>query len=384
MAEIINEFADICPYTDEQARAAIAKLAEAPFIEPLSKTVFPDRDPSFLKSVLLQMQTVDQFQQTVILGCINWVIKTSVKEFTFDGVENLKKIDGRYLSLSNHRDIVVDPAFIQYVMHINGLETSQLCAGDNLLINPYVDLLIRSNKMIKVIRGVSARELYQSSMLLSRYIRKTVTSGESSVWIAHREGRAKNGIDTTEQGILKMFDMSGSGDFARDFKELRLLPLSISYEYEPCDILKARELYLRKVQEKYVKGPDEDFNSIMTGIRQWKGNVHLSICEPVTDAEIDAAAALTKNERYQSLKHAIDRRIILGYKLWKNNYIAYDIVNGGSKYASRYDAEEKAAFESYIEKQLSTVEPELPRDEIRDILLKIYSNPVQSREEFTM
>lgn len=384
MAEIVNEFADICPYNDEQARVAFAKLADSPIIQGISKTVFPDREPDFLKNVLLQMKTVDQFQQTVIIGCIDWVMKNTVSKFTFDGAGNAKKIEGKYLSLSNHRDIVVDPALIQYVMHLSGLETSQLCAGDNLLINPYVDLLIRSNKMIKVIRGVSARELYQSSMLLSRYIRKTITSGEGSVWIAHREGRAKNGIDVTEQGILKMFDMSGSGDFAADFKELNLLPLSISYEYEPCDILKARELYLRKVQEKYVKGPDEDFNSIMTGIQQWKGNIHLSISEPITPEEIDEAAALSKNERYQKLKHVIDSRIILGYKLWKNNYIAYDIVNGGSKYAAEYTAEEKAAFESYVEKQLGLVEPELPKEEIRDILLRIYSNPVQSREEFTM
>lgn len=384
MAEIINEFSDICPYSDEQAKAAFAKLAESPLAINISKTLFPDKGEDFLKNVLSQIETVDQFRKIVIAQCIDWVIKNSVKEFSFDGVENMHKVGGRYLSVSNHRDIVVDPAVTQYVMHINGLETSQLCVGDNLLLNPYVDLVLRSNKMIKVIRGVGAREMYKNSMTLSKYIRKTIASGESSVWIAQREGRAKNGLDVTEQGILKMFDMSGSGDFVADFMELNILPISISYEYEPCDYLKARELCIRKRVEKYVKGPDEDFNSIMTGIRQWKGNVHLSVCEPLSKEEIEAAALLSKNERYQSLKHAIDKRIIKGYRLWKNNYIAYDIVNSGDKYASQYTAEEKAAFESYVEKQLDLIEPELPRTELKDIFLHIYSNPVQSFEEFTM
>lgn len=384
MAEIINEFADICPYTDEQARAAFAKLAESPLALNMSKVLFPEKDADFLKNVLSQIETVDQFQKVVIAQCIDWVIKNSVKEFTFDGIENMKKINGRYLSVSNHRDIVVDPAITQLVMHLNGLETSQLCVGDNLLMNPYVDLVLRSNKMIKVIRGVGARELYQNSMTLSKYIRKTITSGESSVWIAQREGRAKNGVDVTEQGILKMFDMSGSGDFVKDFQELNILPLSISYEFDPCDFLKARELCIRKTVEKYVKGPDEDFNSIMTGIQQWKGNVHLHVGEPLTKEEIEEAAQLSKNERYQFLRHAIDKRVILGFRLWKNNYIAYDIVNGTDKYSSEYSAEEKAAFESYVEKQLDRIEPELSRADVKDIFLHIYSNPVQSREDFTI
>lgn len=383
MAEIINEFADICPYSDEQACAAFPKLADSPLAVSVSKLLFPDKEESYFGQVLSQIKTVDQFQKVVIAAGIQWVLKTSVAEFTFDGTENFDKVNGRYLSVSNHRDIIVDPALTQWVMHINGLETSQLCVGDNLLLNPYVELVLRSNKMIKVIRGVGARELYQTSMTLSRYIRKTITSGESSVWIAQREGRAKNGIDATEQGILKMFDMSGSGDFVNDFLQLNILPISISYEYEPCDILKARELYIRRSVEKYVKGPDEDFNSIMTGIRQWKGNVHLNIGEPLTKEEIEAAAQLSKNERYQNLRHAIDERIIRGYRLWKNNYIAYDIVNSSDKYAEKYTAQERAAFEAYIEKQLDQLEPELSRADVKDILLHIYSNPVQSKEGLT-
>ncbi len=333
--------------------------------------------------MLLQLESVDQFQQTIIKKTIEWVLETTVKEFSFDGIENIKSIKGRYLGISNHRDIVMDPAITQYVMFINGIETAQLCVGDNLLRNPDVEKIIRSNKMIKVIRGVGARELYQSSMLLSRYIRKTLTSGEGSVWIAQREGRAKNGIDVTEQGILKMLEMSGSGDFVKDFTELNILPLCISYEYEPCDILKAREVYISR-SRKYVKAADEDVNSILTGIKQWKGNVHLSICPPLSENEIEDASKLSKNDRYHYLCHVIDQRIIMGYRLWKNNYIAYDIVNASGKYSSEYSPEEKAAFEAYIEIQSRQTQPKKPRDYAKDVLFHIYSNPVQSKEDFTM
>jgi hypothetical protein len=234
--------------------------------------------------------------------------------------------------------------------------------------------------MIKVIRGISARELYLSSQLLSKYIRETVTSGTASVWIAQRQGRTKNGIDTTEQGLLKMCDMSGTKDFVQNFMELNIVPMSISYEYESCDILKARELLISRSQ-KYVKTENEDLQSILMGIKQQKGNVHLEISNPLTEEEIREAAGCDKNDRYQSIRRTLDRRIISGYKLWKTNYMAYDIVNPGGKYSDKYTPAELESFKAYIEGQLKKVEPTLDQDELRDILLHIYSNPVLSKEE---
>lgn len=374
-----NEFSDICPYSDEEVKLALSSIADYHYTAIASQAIFPDKEPDFLKNTLKEINSVDEFQSFVIAKGIEWVIERTCNEFSYDGVENVRSVKGRFLAVSNHRDIILDPAFTQLVLYKNGLETSQLCVGDNLLKNPYVEKLLRSNKMIKVIRGINARSLYLSSQLLSKYIRQTVTSGASSVWIAQREGRAKNGVDVTEQGLLKMFDMSGTSDFVTNFAELNILPVSISYQYEPCDILKAREILISRTQ-KYVKGENEDVVSIMTGIKEQKGNVHLNIGKLLTTEELQLASECNKNDRYQFIRNIIDQRVISGYHLWNTNYMGYDLANGTSEYADRYTAEELDEFKLYIESKLDKVEPELCRDDLRDILLRIYGNPVQSQK----
>ena len=378
----LNEYMDIAPFNDEEASAALTRLSNHPNTKWISKRIFPDQPDTLLGEILRNIHTVDEFQSIVMSKAIQWVIDHSVTEFTYDGLENLTSIDGKYLAMSNHRDIILDPAFLQLILLKNGLPDTQICVGDNLLKQKSVELLIRSNRMIKVIRGISARELYLSSQLLSKYIREVITSGTSSVWIAQRQGRTKDGIDTTEQGLLKMFDMSGTKDFTQNYKELNIIPISISYEYEPCDILKARELLISRTQ-KYVKTETEDLESIIQGIMQKKGNVHIQFGKPLTEEEIREASLCDKNDRYQTIRHAMDCRIIDGYKLWKTNYMAYDIVNGGSKYAGEYTPEDLQAFKGYIEALLGKVEPTLDKDDLRDILLHIYSNPVLSKENLT-
>jgi hypothetical protein len=216
--------------------------------------------------------------------------------------------------------------------------------------------------------------------VLSKYIRKTITTGKGSIWIAQRQGRTKDGIDVTEQGLLKMIDMSGTKDFVQNFMEVHIIPLSISYEYEPCDIMKARETIIKRHSGTYVKGEDEDLQSIMIGIKQPKGHVHLHVGEPLTEEEIREASYCDKNDRYQSIRHAVDRRIIEGYRLWKTNYMAYDLVNKGSKYASEYTQQDMEDFQGYLAQQLIKVESTLDRHEMMDELLHIYSNPVVSKE----
>lgn len=375
----LTEYMDIAPFNDQEASAALTRLSNHPNTKWISKRIFPDQPDTLLGEILRNIHTVDEFQSIVMTKAIQWVIDHSVTQFTYDGLENLTSIEGKYLAMSNHRDIILDPAFLQLILLKNGLPDTQICVGDNLLKQKSVELLIRSNRMIKVIRGISARELYLSSQLLSKYIREVITSGTSSVWIAQRQGRTKDGMDTTEQGLLKMFDMSGTKDFTQNFKELNIIPISISYEYEPCDILKAREILISRTR-KYVKTETEDLESIIQGIMQKKGNVHIHFGKPLADEEIEEASLCDKNDRYQSIRHALDMRIIDGYKLWKTNYMAYDIVTEGSKYASEYSPEELQAFKGYIEALLGKVEPELDRDELRDILLHIYSNPVLSNE----
>lgn len=379
MSEELNEFTDISPYTDAEAVEALGKLADHPAVVEVSKAIFPDKEPEFLRKILKSVKSIDEFQILVMNKAVEWVLSTTAHNFSYDGIGNLKKINGKFLAMSNHRDIILDPAITQVVLYRNAIPMTEIAVGSNLLTNKYIEYLIRSNRMIKVIRGINARQLYLSSQVLSKYIRECITSGRSSIWIAQREGRAKDGIDTTEQGLLKMLDMSGAADFTTNFEELNIVPLSISYEYEPCDILKARERLISRTQ-KYVKGSREDLISIMTGIEQQKGNIHLNIGSPLTHDEIEAASCCNKNDRYQAIRHAVDVRIIEGYKLWKTNYIGYDMVNHTFKYRDKYTPEDVAQFTDYVEHQLDKVEKSLCRADLRDIFLRIYANPVVSLE----
>ena len=379
MSEELNEFTDISPYTDAEAVEALGKLADHPAVVEVSKAIFPDKEPEFLRKILKSVKSIDEFQILVMNKVVEWVLSTTSHNFSYDGIGNLKKINGKFLAMSNHRDIILDPAITQVVLYRNAIPMTEIAVGSNLLTNKYIEYLIRSNRMIKVIRGINARQLYLSSQVLSKYIRECITSGRSSIWIAQREGRAKDGIDTTEQGLLKMLDMSGTADFTTNFEELNIVTLSISYEYEPCDILKARERLISRTQ-KYVKGSREDLISIMTGIEQQKGNIHLNIGSPLTHDEIEAASCCNKNDRYQAIRHAVDVRIIEGYKLWKTNYIGYDMVNHTFKYRDKYTPEDVAQFTDYVEHQLDKVEKSLCRADLRDIFLRIYANPVVSLE----
>ena len=374
----LTEFESISPYTDEQASEALGKLADYPAVAQASRYFFPEESPDFLKNVLKQIKTIDQFQVLVMQRFVRWVLEHTAKNFSYDGISNIDPAK-KFLALSNHRDIIMDPAITQLILFTNGIPMTEIAVGDNLITNEAIEYLIRSNRMIKVVRGISARELYLSSQLLSKYIRLNITEQRSSIWLAQRQGRTKNGYDVTEQGLLKMLDMSGTSDFQSNFEELNIIPMSISYEYEPCDILKARENVISR-KHKYVKAEGEDFNSIMVGIMQQKGNIHLNIGKPLTSEEIAAAAQCDKNDRYQLIRHAVDIRVIEGYRLWKNNYLAYDILNHSFRYSDKYDPADVETFVAYREKQLDTVEPTLNREDLRKHFLEIYANPVVSKE----
>ena len=375
----LSEFQSISPYTDEEAVVALGKLAEHPLLSAFSIKFFPDQSPDFLKGILKNVKSIDEFQVLVMSRFVEWVLEHTVTNFTYDGISNIDP-QKRFLALSNHRDIIFDPAITQLVLFRNNIPLTEIAVGDNLVSSETIEYLLRSNRMIKVIRGITARELYLSSQMLSKYIRLNITNQRSSIWLAQRQGRTKNGYDLTEQGLLKMLDMSGSSDdFQKNFEELNIIPMSISYEYEPCDILKARENVISS-RQKYVKAEGEDLNSILVGIQQPKGNVHLTIGEPLTSEEIAEAAQCDKNDRYQAIRHAIDKRVIKGYRLWTNNYVAYDLLNQSSKYAERYEQADVDKFLAYMKKQLDTVEPEIDREELQTSFLEIYANPVVTKE----
>ena len=372
---------NIQPYNDEEAVAALQKLARHPAVPVISKYIFPEFPIGTLKKMLMDIKGVDDFQYSIVSKAVNVVVGRSSSGFTYDGVENVRKIDGKFLAVSNHRDIVLDPALTQWMLMLNNVPLTEICVGSNLLANGVVETLLRSNRMITVIRGISAREVYLSSQILSKFIRSEITSGKSSVWIAQREGRTKNGLDVTEQGLLKMFDMSGEADFKTNFKELNIVPMSISYEYEPCDFRKAREILIKQTTGEYHKKEDEDMHSILTGIRQWKGGIHLSVGAPLTDKEITRSSWYEKNDRYQAIRRILDERIISGYRLWKTNYMGYDLMTGGDKYSDKYTPEDLKKFKEYTEHKLSRAEKKLDKNALRDIFWHIYGNPVAAKEK---
>ncbi len=374
-----SKFESLSPYSDEEMVQAIAEIADHPYVSMIQSYFFPDEEPGYLKEQMLAVHSIDELQEVVMTKIVEWVISNTIHNFSYEGMNNINP-EGKFLLMSNHRDIILDPAILQYIFYRNGIQMTEIAVGDNLLTNPIIEKMIRSNRIVKVVRGISARELYLSSQLLSEYIRLRITSGVSSIWLAQRQGRTKNGADTTEQGLLKMLDMSGKKTFIANFLELNITPMTVSYEYEPCDILKAREVLISRYK-KYVKEDGEDVHSIITGVKQQKGNVHICISPKLTEQEVYEASLCDKNDRYQFIRQTVDLKVIDGYKLWKTNYMAYDLLNNTTKYSDRYSPEEKEAFTDYMNAQMDTVEPELNRDELREIFLQIYSNPVLSKEK---
>ncbi len=375
----LSEFEDIRPYSDAEAVEALQRISRHPALPMISKYLFPKESADALAKMLRRIGSIDEFQTVVMSGAVTAILGRTSEGFTYSGMSNLKSIDGRFLAVSNHRDIVLDPALILYSMLDSGLPFAELCVGSNLISNKLIEDLMKSNRMIKVIRGISARQMYLNSQTLSKYIRLSVTSGKASIWVAQKEGRAKNGIDKTEQGLLKMFDMSGEKSFEENFEELHIVPMSISYEYEPCDSRKAREILLSQ-DAPYVKKPKEDLHSILTGIRQQKGHIHLNIGKPLTNEEIAEASCHSGNDRYQQLRGILDKRIRSGYKLWKTNYMGYDLMHGTSEFLGvEYLPQDLVAFKAYTEHKISKLERRLNRDALRDIFWHIYGNPVEKQ-----
>ena len=373
----IKEFDSIRPYIDAEVPAAMERIAANPLLDEIAKYLFPGGNHSQLKKILLSCKTTDDFQYNVMAFVVNKILSDTAKNLTYGGLSNFDT-GKKYLIITNHRDIVLDSAIINIILHNHNIQTTEIAVGDNLITSDFIEDIARTNKMIKVVRSTSPREVYTSSQRLSKYIRYNVASQKSSLWIAQRNGRTKDGMDCTEQGLLKMLEMSGSGNFIKDFSELAILPASISYEYEPCDVLKAIELYISK-RRKYVKSENEDLNSILTGIMQFKGNIHIEFTSPISMQELEEAAKLDKNERFKQLAYDMDRRIISAYKLWGNNYIAYDILYDTDKYAGHYTPKERAEFESYLSYKLH--DTEWNTEELKNIFLGIYANPIIQKEK---
>ena len=373
---VINQkFDDIRPYYDDEIPAAMKRIAASDTFPLLASYAFPDRKVEEVRAMVEGLRTVDEFQTKVMWFVNEQIVKRSMTSYTVSGIEALDP-SGQYLFVANHRDIMLDASVLQNILHAHGFETSEITFGANLMCTPLVIDIGRSNKMFRVERGGNMKEFYQSSVHLSEYIRHVITEKHQSVWIAQRNGRTKDGNDATDQGIVKMFGISKRDDKIKALSELHIVPLSISYEWETCDYMKALELYQSRY-EKYVKKQGEDLSSILSGITSFKGNVHLSFCPMITEDDLRQFDSLTSIEYNREVARLMDERIFSGYKLTPNNFIAHDIRFGKHEFlGAKYSEEQKERFVFHMSKldKYDVEEPEI----LRDIFLGIYSNPVDN------
>jgi hypothetical protein len=374
---VVNpQFDDLRPYYDEEIAAAMHRIAESEYFPTLSSYVYPNKTVEEVRRMIKSFTTINEFQHQVMTTVNEQVIARSISRFSYEGIDRLDK-DACYLFVSNHRDIMLDSSLLQYALHCSGYRTTEITFGSNLMSSPLIVDIGKSNKMFRVIRGGSVKDFYANSLHLSGYIRHALTQKRESVWIAQRNGRTKDGVDATDQAIIKMFYMSSPAHPVRALAELNIVPVSISYRWEPCDTLKALELYRRRRTGAYAKKPGEDLNSILTGITQPKGEVHIAVCRPLTEADLAPLAGLPHSKLSRQVAALIDARIRSGYKLTCNSYIAHDMRSQSCQYAGRYTQDEKDEFTRHYSKAL-TADVE-DKEMFGDIFLGIYANPVDSQ-----
>lgn len=374
MEELI--FDDLRPFRDDEIPAAMGRIVSNPHFRALAAYLYPDEPVEHLRQQFREIRTVEQFQLQVMDSTIKKIVKKTTDGFTCSGLERLSP-GKRYLFVSNHRDIFLDSALLQIALVAQGLRTTEITFGSNLMQDNFIVDIGKCNKMFKVIRGGNPRDFYRNSVHLSQYIRHTLLHKKESVWIAQRNGRTKDGHDATDQGLIKMFALSGETDPVENILQLNIVPVSVSYQYETCDDLKARELYLSQGR-KYIKAPGEDMHSIVAGITEPKGCVHFEVTPPLEYQELRRLKSLEKNEIFHQIAALIDKRIYEGYKLWNTNYIAYDMLNNTFDYTDRYTAQEYRDFAARMHERLQYFEGD--HIDLMNTFLKIYANPVLNRE----
>lgn len=367
------DFEDIRPYIDSEINPAMHRIADDSHFGAVASYLFPGLETGQLRNTIRAIHSVDEFQEQIMDRVIWSIVDNSMTRLTWDGLDRIDPSE-RYLFISNHRDILLDSALLQIVLKKHGLRTTEITFGSNLMQGQMVIDIGCSNKMFRVERGGTPREFHRNSLRLSHYIRHAITGKRESVWIAQRNGRTKNGADATDQGLLKMLLMSNGGDAAASLAELNIVPMAISYQWEPCDFLKARELYLT-ARGSYRKSPGEDLNSILQGIIQPKGKVHLQVCEPISAADIRQMGDSSVGNLAVTASRLIDDRIKEGYRLWDTNYVATDLLNGNRTHHSHYTPELMEKFIAHIHSV--PAEFDLPGDPLRRLLLEIYANPVK-------
>ena len=374
----MQKFDAIRPFYDAEINENIQKVTNHPMMKALMDFTFPDVDDQIWKEQLKRTHSIRDFQCNFIYQSVQKVLERSSDGLTTSGFENLEK-NTSYLFISNHRDIILDTSLLNACLFDHGLVMTASAIGDNLVKKSFLLALSKLNRNFLVQRGLPPRELLQSSKLMAEYIAQLLLRENRSVWIAQREGRTKDGNDATHPGVLKMLAMGCEDkNLMEYFKNVRIVPVSISYEYDPTDALKMPQLRAEANNQIYIKEKNEDFMTLLSGIMGQKKRIHIHVGD-VLNSELDTIASEfdNANKQIQALAQAIDDSILNSYKLWPTNYIAYDILNNTEKFSDKYTENEKSLFERRLEIRIDENNPVEKQG-----FLAMYANPVVNKLKY--
>lgn len=383
----LSDFDDIRPYSDGELHQALDDLLSDRQFRHLLKGFVPFLPMPVLCGLLrmsfVGLKTTFGFQKRFMAPLVAYVLKKYSEGCTFENHKS-NTYDRRYIFVSNHRDIVLDSAILDYKLIKDGSPAScEIAIGDNLLIYPWIRCLVRLNKSFVVRRSLTPREMLKSSKHMSEYIHYAINEKRENVWLAQREGRAKDSDDRTQESVLKMLALGHEGTPAEALKDVNIVPLTISYEYDPCDYLKAKEFQLKRDNKAYKKSRQDDLENMRVGIKGYKGRIFYRTA-PCINTWLDELTDLQGQEFFQETARRMDRAIHANYEIFPNNYIAHDMLSGDEAFADRYSAEEKAKFESYLKAQLENIDIENKDDAfLMERMLTMYANPLRNHLKAT-
>ena len=373
------EFDAIRAYEDRDLGATIKTLFADEAFRSVLQSLFPNQSLPLLEKQLSSYTSILEFQKNFIHGLVTQLIQKTGNGLTLD-ISALTNKGLPYTYISNHRDIILDSALLDILL-INAEfpQTVEIAIGDNLLVYPWIKHLVRLNKAFIVQRSLSLREMLAASKLMSRYMHFVITQKKNPIWIAQREGRAKDGNDRTQEAVLKMIAMGGEGTATERLMAMHIVPLSISYEFDPCDFLKAKEFQMKRDNPAYKKTRADDLVNMQTGLFGYKGRVHYA-CAPCIDDWIATREGLSNAEFFAATARRLDEEIYRNYRLYPNNFVALDLLNNGKDYISHYSGEDEAQFEQYLRQQIDKIDlPNKDETFLRERLLEMYANPAKNQ-----
>lgn len=375
-----HDFDDIRPFDEEEFRDKIVQLTEEPYFKGIITAIMPGVDYDTFSQRMKKLRSVNEFQQNIIRPWLEKLTAHTSDGFTYEGIEHISH-DKSYLYISNHRDIVLDASYLCIALLKEGYPACQIAIGSNLLIYNWICDMVRINGSFIVKRGLPGRQALEAAHHLSEYIHYAIQERNSSIWIAQREGRSKDSNDRTQEALIKMLCLSGEGSIVQRLTELHFAPVSISYEYDPCDSLKAYEFLQKSKNPDFKKSQRDDLKSMETGIMGYKGRIHFCITPCIDDYVAGLDPAADKNSILQAVIQMIDHRIHANYRIYEGNYVAYDLYYTGNRFADRYNESDKQRFLQYIDQQIAKL-GDLTDDDrafVYDKMLLMYSNPLKNK-----